>query len=125
MAISKQGFQDYINTYLADNNVGAIDAVHVRTSFQYIIDTLLWAEQRRDERKPVIATGSTMVFVDINNVITPFAAGTNVTVPGIRCYDAAGQNIDFQITAVDESSIAILPASDGYVDYVAIAKNVL
>jgi hypothetical protein len=120
--INLTNYKAYIDTNLNTNGVGSITGAMLNTALNYIADTLLWAEQRR-------AVGVALESGRTNDVLWTndadeahaFVSETKVALAGVRCYDDSGNNVDFQITAVDHEKMTIEPADDCSMDYVAIA----
>ncbi len=124
-AVTKATAQAYITTNLADNGIGAITAEHVRTAHLNILDTLLWTEQRRARRVAVATSSSNLItFKDFDGNTEPFTTGSTIVIL-VRCYDASGNNIDYQVTAQDVDDFTIVVASAGYIDYVATQQTIV
>ena len=119
------GFQAFVNTNINTNGVNSITGALLNQAINYIADTLLWAEQRRG-RAEEIESGRTNDVLYVNDAgdSNPFVSDTKVALAGIRCYDSGGNNVDYQITAVDHEKFTIEPADDAYIDYVAIAYGI-
>lgn len=123
--ITKSGFDTYIDANIFTNGVGSITGLILNTALHYIANTLLWAEQRRDRAVSLTKKDNpnAVVFVDLADSVDPFMAGTSVLIAGVRCYDASGNNVDYNITDVTNAGFNINVSVDCSMDYVACGKE--
>lgn len=77
-------------------------------------DSIYWGEHRVGNGIPVVAAGTNILFG------TAFANNANFALH-ISCYDAQGNNVDFQRLNVTLSGFRVVPAVDAFVDYSANA----
>ena len=118
-------FKAYLTASVNTNGVNSITGAILNTAFNYIADTLLWAPQRRAQAVEGRAiSANDIYFVNDAGDNSPFAADTKVIMAGVRCYDTSGNNVDFQITAVDNEKFTIEVADDCSIDYVATSGGI-
>jgi hypothetical protein len=117
-------FQSFIDTNINTNGVNSITGALLNQALNYISDTLLWAEQRRGYAVEITARSNDVYYTDDADDNDPFVTDTKVALAGLRCYDGDGNNVDYQVTAVDHEKFTIEPADDAYIDYVAVAYGI-
>lgn len=114
------GWDSFIDTYINTNGANSITGALLNQALHYISDTLLWAKQRRAKGLVVASGANTVTFKDDAGVADPFNSNDYVALPGIRVYDASGNNIDFQVTSLTYTGFTLTSADAGFVDYVAV-----
>ena len=125
--ITKSAFDTLIDSTINTNGVKSITGQELNTVLHHIADTLLWAEQRRDRAVALTtaANPNEVTFKDVSGASSAFGAGTLVLIAGVRCYDASGNNVDFNITDVAVGGFSISVAANCSMDYVATAKGTI
>ena len=120
--INKAGFESYINTNINTNGINSITGAYLNQALTYIMNMVLWWEKRMGIGQ-ALTTGSTntVTFKDEAGTLDPFTTGSTVYIQVGRCYDASGNNVDYNITNATINGFDIIVPFNCTIDYYAVA----
>jgi hypothetical protein len=116
---TKAALISQLNANINTNGIQAITGAVLNTFFNDLIESIFFGTKQEARHVAVSTAGSVITFPES----FPAAATYKLIV---RCYDANGDSVDAQIDPdlQEITHFHILPAADGFIDYVAITLDV-
>jgi len=120
---TKAQLTTYNTTYVITNGVRSITGLIMQTIITFLIDSFpSYLDDKSKLRKIQAKAAQTLTYTGSDLAFgfdEAFAHSGNDYALSVYCYDASGNNVDFQITNRDKYGFAIIATVDCFIDYTA------